>query len=166
MLPCYRLKTLKVTWCAKTFAMKRTFNFSCTCVLVAATLLGCGKPPIPPTNEVTGRVTLDGKPLPQVAVMFTPDSKVDGRTVESTAITDSNGEYKLIYSMPTSNSNKPLKGTGAVAGTHTVTVSDYKMVAESLPPPGRIPLKYTEKGSTPLSFEVQEGPQSIDIKLE
>ena len=137
-----------------------------TSLVATIAITGCSPTAAPPTNEVSGMVTLNGEPMGQVAVMFIPDRKVNGRTVESTGITDESGRYELIYSLPTTDSNNPLAGKGAVAGRHTVTVLDYKMVAESLPPPGRIPAIYTEKNSTPLSYEVKEGPQTIDIVLD
>ena len=134
-------------------------------ILVASLCLGCGETP-PTTNAVTGVVTLDGKPLPEVAVLFLPDRKPGQRTVECSAVTDADGKYELIYSLPTSDSNTPLTGKGATVGGHSVTVSDYRMVAESLPPPGRVPQIYTDEKTTPLRFEVKEGIQTIDIALQ
>ena len=133
-------------------------------LIIIVMMSGCGDT-APQTNSVTGVVTLDGEPLPEVAVMFSPEPQEGKRTIESTALTDENGKYELVYTLRSSTSNTPVSGKGAIAGRHIVTVSDYKMMAEHLPRPGRVPLPYTKPSSTPLIFEVKEGPQSIDIRL-
>lgn len=126
--------------------------------------MGCGGSG-PVTHEVSGVVTLDGAPLPEVAVVFTPDGSVAGANVQSTALTDAEGRYELLYKVPSKTSNTPLKGKGAVQGTHAVTVTDYKMMAEHLPRPGRVPLPYTQASTTPLRFEVGADTPEIPITL-
>ena len=135
-------------------------------LLLAILALGCSAD-IPPMSEVTGLITIQGKPLPEVAVMFLPN-KIEGeKRPPSSAITDSEGRYSLIYSMPNpSNAGKPSRGSGAVLGSHRVVVTDYKMMNEMLPPPGRIPKKFHDEKTTPLKFEVIEGQQTINIALD
>ena len=126
--------------------------------------LGCGRA-APKTTAVTGVVTSGGQPLEQVAVLFTPVAEV-GQNLASSGLTDDSGRFELIFSMPSRKSNVPITGKGVVAGTHRVTVTDYKMMAENLPRPGRVPEKYTELKTSPLKFEVQDTPQEIHIELE
>lgn len=54
--------------------------------------LGCGNGDRPPLGRVHGTVTLDGKPVKGLIVMFSPES---GRPAAAT--TDDNGNYTLEY---------------------------------------------------------------------
>ena len=80
------------------------------CLAVA----GCKKSP-PPIVETSGRVTLNGAPLPHAAVEFMPELKDFGAEWNSTAVTDEKGEFTL-----TCANGKP----GAVVATHRVLVTD------------------------------------------
>ena len=71
--------------------------------------LGCGSGG-PVTYSVTGKVTLDGQPLPNVNVAFFPS---DSKLPSSGGVADSQGVYKLTMASGTA---------GAVAGKHKVTV--------------------------------------------
>jgi hypothetical protein len=70
-------------------------------------------------GEVTGQVTMDGKPLPNAMVTFVPNE--GGAT--ATGVTDANGNYKLIS----------LDRTGALIGSHTVSITTVKKAEEALP---------------------------------
>lgn len=71
--------------------------------------LGCGSGG-PVTYSVTGKVTLDGQPLPNVNVAYFPS---DSKLPSSGGVADSQGVYKLTTAGGTA---------GAVAGKHKVTV--------------------------------------------
>ena len=119
------------------------------------------------TGEVTGVVTSGGRPLAEVSVLFTPEGGSGKSGPASGAITDGEGRYALVYSLPNNdNLASPRVESGAVVGKHVVTLADFKMMNEMLPPPGRVPPKYQETSSSSLRFVVQEGQQSIDLKLE
>ncbi|MDZ7617281.1 MAG: carboxypeptidase-like regulatory domain-containing protein [Patescibacteria group bacterium] len=75
------------------------------CLLIAA---GCGGPTIP----CTGEVLLDGKPLPNAAVMFIP---ADGSRA-ATGKTDSAGCFRLTTFR---------LGDGAFPGEHRVTIAAF-----------------------------------------
>lgn len=83
-----------------------------TIVLLVVT--GCGTAG-PPMGQVSGSVTLDGKPMTNRLVVFVP--KAGGQT--STATTNSEGKYELIGA-----STK-----GALIGLHTVSISSVKEAA-------------------------------------
>jgi hypothetical protein len=87
------------------YSMKRLF-----CILLLPLVsLGCGRSDLPDLGTVSGVVTLDGQPLPNAVVNFTPTG--EGRP--STAETDEEGRYSLIY----------LQGVdGAIVGEHVVSV--------------------------------------------
>lgn len=63
------------------------------CVITFLTILGCSRSHQPPLGLVSGTVTLDGVPLPNAIVRFTPTGP--GRTSEG--ITDADGHYELRY---------------------------------------------------------------------
>ena len=72
-------------------------------------LCGCGGSDHPEVGHVTGVVTVDGKPLNNAIVNFTPQTA--GRA--STGLTDEEGRYELLYTADVS---------GAVIGAHNVTL--------------------------------------------
>ena len=126
----------------------RAIIVACLCV----TWIGCyGKPAgFPDLAEVEGTVTVDGKPVSNLAVAFIPDG---GRP--SLGITDESGHYQLSY----------FRGeTGAVLGPHKVMITTNQ---ETAPPPGYrdpIPVQYNLKST--LTAEVQDGENVIDFELE
>ena len=71
--------------------MKFQLHFVC-CVLVLG-FVGCGgSGDAPKTGEVTGTITVDGKPGTNLQVVFQPEK---GRP--SFAMTDESGSYSLVY---------------------------------------------------------------------
>jgi len=85
---------------------------------------GCSRSDRPALGTVSGRIMLDGRPLPNATVLFTPDGK--GRT--SLGFTDSDGRYGLFYlrDIP-----------GANLGRHAVritTATEENGGREMLPP--------------------------------
>lgn len=117
---------------------------ACGLLIVAAA--GCGGPPadLPELGTVSGVVTLDGKPLPNARVMFTPD-----HSRPSGAMTDANGRYELIF-------NEKLKG--AAVGKHTVRIS-----LGAYDKPEQLPAKYNLKSE--LTADVKAGPNE-DINFD
>src|SRR5581483_10542627 len=81
---------------------------------IALFLGGCGGEKLPGLGEVAGTVTLDGKPLPDAAIQFTP---ADASATASVGQTDATGKYELYYS----RGHK-----GAKVGEHTVTISNFR----------------------------------------
>lgn len=129
-----------------------------TCLFLFASLLGCSgqKQELPELGEVTGKVTLDGKPLAEAVVDFYPQAaqnKSQART--STAATDENGIYKLMYNNDTA---------GAILGEHIVRITKNEGGAE-VAGPEMIPAKYNEK-STLKANVVKEGPNKFDFDLK
>lgn len=101
-------------------------------------------------GTVTGKVTLDGQPLANAQVDFTPVS--GGRP--STAVTDDDGDYELKYTM---------KQDGAESGEHTVSVSTYEISDGEVTRPELVPEKYNLK--TTLTKTVESGSNDIPIEL-
>jgi hypothetical protein len=94
----------------------RACLFSFVLVLLLA---GCGGRSVK-TTPVSGRVTLDGKPLPDAMVMFVPAvgaSPADQDPLPSSVgTTDGDGRYSLVL-------NSGGKANGAVVGKHKVIIT-------------------------------------------
>lgn len=122
-------------------------GYSASAVLLAA-LAGCSRSERPPLGIVTGTITLDGRPLADAAVHFTPEGP--GRT--SLGSTDAAGEYRLRYLRDIA---------GANVDRHTVrimTATEENGGREILPP------RY--HASTVLEATVQPGTNRIDFSLQ
>jgi hypothetical protein len=89
------------------------------CVLVVAVVLpaGCGGAGSIKLAPVSGRVTLDSKPLANASVTFVPDRGDPDKDPPpaSIGVTDADGRYSLTLSADT-------KATGAVVGRHKVMI--------------------------------------------
>lgn len=121
---------------------------------------GCGDSR---TAPVSGRVTLNGKPLPNASVTFAP---VGGKgNVEpgpsSAGKTDADGRYTLELI--------GQDGRGAVIGKHKVMIALVDEKRDDDDSPDRLkqlPLKYN--GQTTLEFEVPAGgtdKADFDLKV-
>ena len=114
-----------------------------------AALIGCGSAKF---GEVTGQVTLEGKPLPGVAVRFE-----DERGSATIARTDQNGNYVLQYT---------VHQKGAPVGKHKVTIFTPAPETEGTGERAKaelVPAKY-HRDST-LIEEVKPGKQTINFAL-
>lgn len=129
--------------------------------------MGCGGPSDQPElGQVTGTVTLDGKPLSGVAVVFQPES---GRPARG--MTDAEGRYELTYIRETK---------GAKVGPNRVEIApsedgEGEEVADSgeettsapaRPKSGKptIPARYNVRSE--LTVDVKPGENTFDFKLE
>ena len=114
---------------------------------------GCGHVEYP---SVTGKVTLDGQPLPNAVVSFMPD---DEQGVPSLGVTDSDGIYTL---------QQTAELTGAPIGKYTVRITTYREGRpEAQPPvpgvPERVPAQYNLR--TTLRAQVQPEANVLDFAL-
>jgi hypothetical protein len=143
---------------------------------LALVLAGCGEDKLGPLVPVSGKVTLDGKPLTLALVTFIPDSS-KGNKVEANvfAVVDANGEYKLV----TTTRDRASPRQGASAGWYRVKItpamptqptslatSTGKLAAPAfkLSP---VPAKYQDPSTSSLVVEVSESapPGAYDFKL-
>ena len=112
---------------------------------------GCGRSNMAP---VSGRVTLDDKPLARATVVFQPYSEEKNPGPGSAGKTDDNGQFTL--QLMTGNVQ------GAVLGKHKVSITAYEG-GDEVPSSGSrpafrkalVPLKYNAE--TELTFEVPPG---------
>ncbi|QDU90216.1 hypothetical protein Pla175_36180 [Pirellulimonas nuda] len=122
-----------------------------TCLIfgLMALTTGCwGTGDRPSLGYVTGTITLDGQPMPDVHVVFKPDG-----ARSAFGITNDDGAYELIYL-------RDIRGCGI--GTCRVSLQDTR--TEYGRSRGRIPQKYADR-SEPLTAEVKGGKQVIDFEL-
>lgn len=123
-------------------------------LMFAVSFVGCAKSDRPELGTVSGTVTLDGKPLPEANIAFTP---VDGGRT-SMAVTDSEGKYELKYT---------TDAKGAKIGEHHVRVSTFQQGGDEPDSPKgvpeKVPAKYQKSGT--IKEEVTAGPNTIDIEL-
>lgn len=102
--------------------MNRRAALSAICLLVPA-VCGCGGDGVKvlPTEPVSGTVTLDGTPVADATVIFSPSNAQGKDVFAATATTDAQGKYTLVTSFSPS-----VDKEGAVAGEYAVTVTKYK----------------------------------------
>jgi predicted small lipoprotein YifL len=119
-------------------------------ILLLATLAGCGTggPEIVP---VSGRVTLDGRPLENADVVFQPDEA----NRPSSGRTDADGRYQLMY-------KRGIEG--ARVGEHKVLITVSSEIVRRPPP---IPPRYNS--ASELRAGVKSGEDNefnFDLKSE
>ena len=99
-------------------------------------------------DETTGRVTLDGRPLATVDIVFQP---MDGKP-PSTSRTDEDGHYELLYKRGV---------VGAPVGQHTVRIDFTSGIVKN---PPTIPAQYNRASG--LREEVKPGANEINFDLK
>lgn len=121
--------------------------------LVFLTSAGCGRPDL---GRVSGKVTLDGTPLPEAFVEFVPTGE-QGST--SSGRTDANGEYEVSFSRDV---------RGASLGKSTVRITTRDVVSDEQGRdkwlPEKVPARYNAKSE--LSVEVKSGSNRFDFDLK
>ena len=128
-----------------------SYGFFLTALLL---LTGCGASNI---GTVTGSVNLDGKPLDGGSVTFYPVSE----GAISYADVSTAGAYEL----------RTASRTGVAPGAYIATVS-YR---SGRPGPGmtirqiealeKVPIKYCQKDTSDLRFEITAGHNEVDLNL-
>jgi hypothetical protein len=127
-------------------------------------LAGCGGGPV--LAPVTGKVTLNGKPLERIALEFHPD----GEGPRSTGLTGPDGTFTL-----TTDTGKP----GAVVGPHKVVLRDQSIFPDgpisrddlnkdlSSGKKPRIKAEYGDRAKTTVTKTVENGKTNeITIELK
>ena len=127
----------------------------CFCLCLGS---GCGRNDGPDLAQVTGRITIDGKPAQKLVIRFIPEAEGGS---PSYGATDAEGNYRLMF---TADAN------GAMLGKHRVEIEavtpetgddGMPFKDETIPV---VPLRYREPGT--LNGEVKEGNNRIDYVLE
>jgi hypothetical protein len=108
--------------------------------------LGCGKGGGPQSAPVSGRITMDKRPLADADVTFTP-TEAGKQGTPARGKTDADGRYTL----------KQDDGVeGAVVGNAKVAISIFDRGTDGKPPRGQlVPPKYNTQSQ--LTFNVPSG---------
>lgn len=130
--------------------------------LGALTWLGCGSSVR--TVPVEGTVTLDGAPLPGVAVNFTPIGSVGAVGPGSSGVTDEKGRFSLT-------TVGDRRRRGAVIGKHRVTLlephGDYDPYADPNLTPEQLKAKLEQiRFSFKLPPEARDGSLTFEVPPE
>lgn len=127
--------------------------------LLAVAAAGCGsKPKLPPLAEVSGTVTLDGKPLPRGMVQFVPDESKGNAGPPATGYLDADGRFTL--------STAGVRG--AVLGFHRIGIDARQEVdlSQTSWAPSLIPEQYNNPATSGLTAEVKAGQRNVvELKL-
>jgi len=127
--------------------MRRDLTLILAVLMCSAVGHGCRRPSnLPELGQVTGQVTLDGKPVPQAEVQFYPD-----QAKRSQGRTDASGHFELRYDGD---------AKGAVVGNHTIVV--LKPVGMEMKE--SIPEQFNRFSE--LRREVKPGRNVIDLNLK
>jgi hypothetical protein len=112
---------------------------------------------------VKGKITYNGKPVPNGTVNFLPD---DGNKPSATGEIQADGTYAL----QTFLGSRPSEG--AVIGKHKVVVVAMQDMATRLPeersplPPPIVPIKYTSPATSDLAAQVEDKENTINFDLQ
>lgn len=115
-------------------------------------LCGCGGSEGPQLGQVSGKITMEKRPLEGAQVMFYPE---EGRF--SMGHTNSSGEYTLQYT--------PDRA-GAIVGKHVVRITTATQSGEGdvKPTEEMVPSQYNV--SSQLTAEVKAGSNTISFDLD
>lgn len=102
-------------------------------------------------GRVKGVVKLDGEPLSEASVEFTP---VNGVGMTSYGRTDSSGAYDMM-----ATDDK----MGSAVGVNKVRISTYDVIDSSRSIPEKVPMKYNVM--TELESDVKSGSNTFDFDL-
>ena len=124
----------------------------CGCWLLAIlSLTGCR-----PNDKATvrGKVTLAGRPLEDVLVMFAPEAGPGAG-----GVTNAEGKYELFTG--------GAHGKRVFTGRCKISINEAEPVDEKgNPKPLRFPARYTSNESSGLTAELKVGPNECNFDLE
>jgi hypothetical protein len=128
--------------------------------------LGCAPSDQPELGQVSGTITLDGKPLSGIGVVFQPES---GRPARG--MTNAEGKYELTYIRQTKGTKvglnrveiAPNEDAGAEDDESSEDVSKASS-KQSISGKPVIPARYNVRSE--LKVDVKSGQNTFDFKLE
>jgi len=150
----------------------RLVRLGCLSLCLLALAIGCSQKKETDMADVSGKVLFRGEPLPGGRVSFV--SK-DGPAFSSGGLIDENGNYKAqapIGDVKAGVDNDFLKTFGGRKGQGAPAVKPGLKrpgSEEAQGPKGHyvpIPEKYRSPDESGLTYKIQEGSNTIDIKLD
>jgi hypothetical protein len=122
----------------------------CCWLILALMMAGCGDG-LPKRVPVSGKVTIDGKPVTTGSVRFAP---AEGGRLATGSI-NPDGTFALTTY---------TRGDGCVVGAHTVTIHACEDVSETARR-WHVPKKYGSEGTSGLSYTIDGPTDSLQIEL-
>jgi hypothetical protein len=139
-----------------------------TLMFCLTALAGCsGVKSGPATVEVTGTVTINGSPVDEAIVLFTPEIGASDGRLASQATTDSEGRFKL-----TTHVGGGKFKSGIVPGKYEVAITKLDPAAVKnpfSPPKNLLPPKYADPKTSQLKAQVAAGQTNhfqFPLKIE
>jgi hypothetical protein len=135
------------------------------CTLLCAISLGCGGEKIPELYPVSGKVTYNGKPVPEAKVTFFLDEKLDPRKTPQrpcSAIADEGGNYVLYWN---GGDNE-----GAPEGKYKISIIAFEKVGpdhdSEQKPPSLIPERYGNPNTSGFTKVVKDEDNTFNFDLD
>ncbi len=135
------------------------FSAGCLAALLVLSLSGCGSDA---KGTITGKVTLNGKPVTSGIVTFTT-----GKLPPTSAPINKDGEYTIqdspVGEMKITLNNAPPLAE-SIDPSKTATAGPQKIPTAPAGETGPIPAKYAKEGNG-LTYTVKSGEQTFNIPL-
>jgi hypothetical protein len=152
------------------------FGFLLEILVFTCILIGCGHRSTFSTEPVDGLVTLDGKPLNQATITFSPILNETPDAKPAYGLSDEGGKFKMTAA------NGGLEGKGTTIGKYVICItkivgmtslSDEEIkkrnaqgIAVQLEVKSVIPQKYSDISTSGLNFEVVRGKNTCILELK
>jgi len=112
---------------------------------------------------ITGRVTLDDKPVPNMIVNFTPLGETAGNG--ALGHTDAEGRYALLDARGEAGAYVGEYKVSFYPGASRTAQADPALDVVAVPSRGGLPPIYLDPNQTPLRATVPQGGGTIDLLL-
>lgn len=140
-------------------------------VLCVIALPGCSPKQPPPMVIIEGTLKLNGQPLGLALIEFMPELKDFGAQMNSNAVTDANGKFRLMRGdQPGAvvashrvviNEGPPPSGTRGQDAASQAMLTEYMSQLKNRP----IPSRFGNYSATPLRVEVKEENRDLVIEM-
>jgi len=140
-------------------------TLTCVAVLSATLFVGCGKAG-PKLTQVQGKVTLDGEPLANKSLLFTP---IEGTTGNGAGgVTDAEGRYSLKAMVPGAIKDYPGIGPGRYRVTvfEPIVTGDVTASESGEPAAAIAPSTNRKKSEIPSVYGTSRSPLVLDVPEE
>ncbi len=125
----------------------------CVVSFVALVVCGCNGSDLPDRGEVSGTVTVDGKPISNLMIVFTPK---DRQVRSAGGVTNAEGKYKLFF-------NSTESGTATGMNAVEFEKPDREAMENSDPLLKTIPQSYFSEF---MEFDVKSGQNTVDVDIK